>query len=115
MKLKMMTYIMTEDEIRQHPYISHDDKSPGFYRYLAEQLGYDWDNVTSIDCRKICIAPNILNAWYEDADIQHIDRGDFTMHLAISGPKCPNKESSGYELGEGEVTVEADAIEAETA
>ena len=113
MKMKSVTYVMTDEEVMAHPFIAPNDGTPGFYKYFAQQLGYDWEHVTSVDCTKICVAPNIQEAWYEAAKQQGIDTTDFTMCLAIQGPKCPNKESSGYELGHGEVTMESDAIKAD--
>jgi len=98
-------FVMTDDEIRENPFIT-EDRREGFYRFLAGQFG-SYDDVKSIDCRKVCVADNVMKSWYDAADnfIPPIDQGSLSMQICINGPKIDK------ELKDNEVLLEEGWIE----
>ena len=85
MKINSTIYELTPEEIKEHPYVKN--RQPEFYMFLARTIvseSEDWN----IDCRKINVAKNIQESWYEDAKAHGISECDLTMDLAMRGPKA---------------------------
>lgn len=77
----------TEDEIRNNPFVN-EEHAPAFYMMLGSKLCNSWDNVVGIDCRKIEVAKNIIDQWYETIpNLLGVTEADLSMCLLMSGPK----------------------------
>lgn len=104
MQNEYQTIIITDDEMKQHPYIDENRKC-NFYRFVAERFG-GFDNLKSIDCTKINVAKNIQTSWYEAIRSNPImNESDLTMHLLLSGPKVNESlPDNTIELEEGAIS-----------
>lgn len=60
-----------------------------FYRTAAEILGYEEDEKTMYDCRRILVAANVQDAIIASykAAYPKVTEEQILIHLAISGPK----------------------------
>lgn len=100
-------YTMTDEEIRQFPFIDKNG-SAAFYRFMVEKVcGENFDAIDVCDCREIDVAPNITESWFDFAVEQEKEkfkikngfypqdyddtqiRAEFAMFLAMYGPKSP--------------------------
>ncbi len=86
MKTKKIICELTPDEIVNHPFLTKDGKLD-FYSFIAKHLtgkSDDW----KVDCRKINVAKNILNSWYDYVTENGLSEQYLTTNLAVYGPKA---------------------------
>lgn len=100
------TYKMTDEEIKDHPYIGKDGEA-AFYRFILKKAcGVDYDEISSCSCSEIDVAKNIQDHWFnsehERIINEHIAKHgyepsegtmkeaqtQFAMLLALNGPKA---------------------------
>lgn len=100
-----MIFKLNHEELKENPFVLNGKAA--FYHYLFETLtGKDYDtDCQSMDCRRINIAKNIQDSWYDSATEQGIDHTSLTMNLALCGPKV------NQELLDDEVEIEQNAIQ----
>ena len=91
---------LTKEEVISHPFWD------GFYPLVVKKAtGRNYDDVESIDCRKVNISPDIQDKWYEMANEMGAQDFELTMHLAISGPKaCLKDDVLTVEVEDGAIT-----------
>lgn len=86
MRVKKIICELTPDEIANHPFLTKDGKL-AFYSFIAKHLtgkSDDW----KVDCRKINVAKNILNSWYDYATANGFSEHYLITNLAVYGPKA---------------------------
>lgn len=95
---------MTDEQIKENPFITAEGRTP-FYSFIGEKFAGSYDDVKSIDCRKVNVARNIQNSWFEYAKENGITVEDLNMMLLFSGPKALD------EIPDNLVELEENAIE----
>ena len=106
-KLPTIIFSMTDDLMEENSFID-EDGAPAFYKMVGERLGIKWENVTSIDCRKINVAPNVVQHWMDNIRTvcgESVDSASLCMQLCLNGPKqddslpknCYSVEWGAYE------------------
>ena len=102
MKNNHMVMVMSNKEIVSNPFVDKEGKSL-FYRFVAEKFA-PYDDIKSIDCRKINVAKDIQAAWYNYASDNGISASDLSMTILFSGPKAlPELPDSTVELEDGAI------------
>lgn len=115
MRTKKIICELTPDEIANHPFLTIDGNLD-FYSFIAKHLtgkSDDW----KVDCRKICVAKNILDSWYDYATANGFGEHYLTTNLAVYGPKaldsvpdnCVEIEEYGITIDRGN-SFQTDAI-----
>lgn len=83
-----MRITITPQETIDYPFITKDGKA-AFYRFITEKaLGIPYDSIKSLDCRRINVATNIQESWFEYAKANNIMQEELCMILAVNGPKA---------------------------
>ena len=94
MKIKKIIYELTPDEIANHPFLDKTGKLD-FYTFLAKHLTGKEDD-WKVDCRKIKVAKNILNSWYNYMTKNGFNEQYLTTNLAIYGPNVLDTIPDNY-------------------
>ena len=112
---------LTVPEVTEHPFLT-EEGDLAFYRLLCRQaLGQEEteeskglpEQVKLVDCRKLCVASNIQDGWYDYAKENGIDTVELTMLLLMNGPKVNGSLADNcVELQEGWLELYEDATEA---
>lgn len=103
MKNEYVTLNMMESEIEENPFVTTDGKA-AFYKFICKAIGLDYENIKSIDCRKVNVAFNIQECWYRYAKENNIPTTDLSMLLLMSGPKAmENIKDNTVELEDGAI------------
>lgn len=94
---------MTTDGIKLNPFITIEGE-PRFYKYIGKMFA-NWDHIKSIDCRKVNVAKNIMDAWFKYAEENSIPEFQLNMQILLNGPKAVEYLADNY------IEIEAGGIE----
>lgn len=94
-----MYITLTKDEVFENPFWK------GFYPLIVRKAtGRDYDDIESVDCRKVNISPDIQDIWYDMAREMGAQDYELTMQLAIAGPKaCLKEKTLTVEIEDGAI------------
>lgn len=95
--------ILPTQELKQTPFVDKDGNA-AFYRKVVKARGLTWDNIESIDPRKIYVPRALYEQWL-DAMATRAERESLAMLLADRGPKVMD------DLEYGMVQMEDDAFQ----
>lgn len=95
MKIKRTIYQLSDEEVRENPFINTKGKA-AFYNFIADILDKKDCNM---DCTKIDVADNISESWFNYVKENGIDEEGYLMLVLDRGPKTDSK------LGHNEICI----------